>query len=192
MATPIITASASCAPLPRDMAETPPLDPATAVALLRASLEAIRTEVSALPEPLLVWHPAPGEWSVKEVIGHLIEADRRGFAGRIRVILASTDPVLERWDQNAVARARGDDARDLGALLRELTALREEGLAEARRLDPDDLARGGHHATVGYLRVGDLVHEWVHHDGNHLKQILANLQAYAWPHMGNSQKFSGE
>jgi hypothetical protein len=169
-----------------------PLDPATVAALLRASLDAIGTEAAALPAALLVWHPAPGEWSVKEVIGHLIEADRRGFSWRIRIILAAHDPGLERWDQNAVARARGDDARDVRALLGELTALREDGIALTQRLGPADLGRGGHHPTVGYLRVGDLLHEWVHHDRNHLKQILSNVQASAWPHMGNSQKFSGE
>ena len=172
--------------------DAPALDPATVAALLGASLDAIRAEVAALPEPLLVWHPAPGEWSVKEVIGHLIEAERRGFAGRIRIILDAKDPALERWDQNAVARARGDDARDVGALLQELTVLREDGVALARRLGSGDLGRGGHHPTVGYLRVSDLLHEWIHHDRNHLKQMLANVQDYAWPHMGNSQKFSGE
>lgn len=174
------------------MSATSPLDPTAVAALLGASLDAIRIEAAALPEPLLVWHPAPGEWSVKEVIGHLIEAEQRGFAGRIRIILASKDPALERWDQNAVARARGDDARDVGALLAELTALREEGVALARRLGPADLGRGGHHPTVGYLRVEDLIHEWVHHDRNHLKQILSNVQAFTWPHMGNSQKFADE
>jgi hypothetical protein len=167
-------------------------DPATVAGLVCASLEALRAEVGALPEPLLVWHPAPGEWSVKEVIGHLIEADRRGFSGRIRIILDATDPALERWDQNAVARARGDDAREVRALLQELIALREDGAALARRLGPSDLRRGGHHPAVGYLRVGDLLHEWVHHDRNHLRQVLANVQAYAWPHLGNSQKFSAE
>jgi len=40
--------------------------------------------------------------------------------------------------------------------------------------------------------VEDLLQEWVHHDRNHIKQILSNVQAWAWPHMGNSQKFSGE
>ena len=175
------------------MAEnTAPLDPTTAADLLQASLDAIRIEALTLPEPLRVWHPAPGEWSVKEVIGHLIEAERRGFAGRIRLILEASDPPLERWDPGAVARARGDDAREVGGLLAELGALRQEGAALARRLGPPELARGGHHPTVGYLRIGDLIHEWVHHDRNHLKQILANVQAWAWPHMGNSQKFAGE
>src|SRR5262249_55610615 len=79
------------------------------------------------------------------------------------------------------------EARDL---LVEFAALRQDSIALARRLRPDQLARGGQHPKVGHLRVNDLLHEWVHHDRNHHKQILANVQAYAWPHMGNSQKFS--
>jgi hypothetical protein len=38
--------------------------------------------------------------------------------------------------------------------------------------------------------VADLLQEWVHHDRNHVKQILANVQAFVWPHLGNAQKFS--
>jgi hypothetical protein len=38
--------------------------------------------------------------------------------------------------------------------------------------------------------VRDLLQEWVHHDRNHHRQVLANVQAYAWPAMGNTQKFS--
>jgi len=43
---------------------------------------------------------------------------------------------------------------------------------------------------VGELTVADLLQEWVFHDRNHLKQILSNVQAYVWPHMGNAQKFT--
>ena len=43
---------------------------------------------------------------------------------------------------------------------------------------------------VGPLTVSDLLQEWVHHDRNHARQMMANVQAYAWPHMGNAQKFS--
>jgi hypothetical protein len=38
--------------------------------------------------------------------------------------------------------------------------------------------------------VSDLLHEWVHHDRNHFRQLLANVQAAAWPHMGNARRFS--
>ena len=59
-----------------------------------------------------------------------------------------------------------------------------EGLSAA------DLLQGGHHPTVCHLTVADLLNEWIHHDRNHVRQILANVQAYVWPHMGNSQRFS--
>jgi len=160
--------------------------------LLQSAVALLRAEVSALPEPLRVFHPAPGEWCAKEVIGHLIEAERRGFAGRIRIVLGADTPPLESWDPPEVARARQDCERDAEDLLRELTRLREDSVALVTELKPRDLERGGAHPKVGHLRVADLLQEWVYHDRNHLKQVLANVQAYVWPHMGNAQRFAGE
>ncbi len=176
------------------MSEPAPLPPPVAAALLRASAAAIRAELAAHPPALLAWHPAPGEWCAKEVIGHLAEAETRGFAGRIRrLVTAPADappPRFETWDQAAVARARHDCARELPALLAEWGRLREAGLALVEGLRESDLGRAGHHPTVGVLSVGDLLHEWVHHDRNHFRQILAGVQAYVWGHMGNARRFS--
>jgi hypothetical protein len=55
---------------------------------------------------------------------------------------------------------------------------------------PADLDRVGLHPEVGELRVRDLLGEWVHHDRNHVRQLLANTQARVWPQMGNAQRFS--
>ena len=59
------------------MAEAP-LTPAEVAALLPATVAQFRAELAAMPERVLAWHPAPGEWCVKEVLGHLIEARKRG------------------------------------------------------------------------------------------------------------------
>ena len=171
------------------MAEIP-LTPAEVARLLPATVTTLRAELAALPDRVLAWHPAPDEWCVKEVLGHLIESERRGFAGRIRIILAGDTPALEGWDPATVARARGDCARPAAALLDELATLREESASLVGRLIAADLDRAGRHPTVGPLRVGDLLQEWVHHDRNHVRQALANVQAYVWPAMGNAQKFS--
>ena len=167
-----------------------PLTPREVAPLLDAAMTTLDAELRALPDRVAGWHPAPGEWCAKEVVGHLIEAERRGFAGRIRIILAGDTPALQSWDQTEVARARKDCSRPMGALLDELSALRRESVTLVRELGAADLARGGQHPKVGLLRVGELLQEWVHHDRNHIKQMLANVQAYAWPHMGNARKFS--
>jgi DinB family protein len=169
---------------------TSALAPPDVAALLDAAMATIRAECRALPEPVARWHPAPGEWCVKEVVGHLIETERRGFAGRIRLILSAESPALAPWDQVAVARERRDCARELGALVEELAALRRDSVRQVGALTARDLERGGAHGTVGVLRVNDLLHEWVHHDRNHVRQILANVQAFVWPAMGNAQRFS--
>ena len=50
----------------------------------------------------------------------------------------------------------------------------------------------GHVGAVDELKVRWLLHEWVSHDRNHTKQMLAIAQERVWPHMGNSQLFKGE
>ena len=174
------------------MASSGPYEPEQVAALLESAAAAIRAEVEALSKPVHVWHPAEGEWSINEIIGHLIEAERRGFAGRIKILLASKDPQLEGWDQNEVARGRRDDMKPAAKLVAELERMRAESVKLVGGLAAADLKRGGQHPKVGWLRLEDLLQEWVHHDRNHIKQILSNVQAWAWPHMGNSQKFSGE
>lgn len=172
-----------------------PIPPDRIVELLAASAATVVAELAALGSEG-GWRPEPGEWSANECVGHLIEAERRGFAGRIRQILAAERPddpaQLEDWDPPAVAATRRDDLRSGTELAAEFAALREEGLALARGLGPDDLERVGLHPAVGPLRVADLLGEWVHHDRNHVRQLLAVTQARVWGQMGNARRFSLE
>jgi hypothetical protein len=153
---------------------------------------AIAAELRALPDDVLGWHPAPGEWCAKECVGHMLEAERRGFNGRIRTILSSSEPSLPGWDQQAVERERNDCQRPASELMDAFAAARADSVSLVSRLKADDLPRGGTHEVVGYVRVQDLLHEWIHHDRNHFRQLQANIQAYVWPTMGNCQKFAGE
>src|SRR5437870_366338 len=118
-----------------------PLDPAAVAPFLRATIATLTAEVDALAPHALAWHPAPGEWCVKEVLGHLIETERRGFAGRIRIILAGQEPRLESWDQNGVAAARRDCERDGRELLGELATMRQDSVRLVEGLNAADLPR---------------------------------------------------
>ena len=167
-----------------------PLAPRQAAALLGTLPIFLQAEFEAAPEALLRWRPAPEEWCVLEVIGHLIETEERGFAGRIRTILAEERPQFTTWDPATVARERQDEQRDPAELLAAFIRRRTTGVAIVETLTATDLDRGGDHPEVGFLTVNDLLHEWIHHDANHLRQVLANIQSYTWPSMGNAQRFS--
>jgi hypothetical protein len=165
------------------------LGPDQIAPLLAATVATLRAEVRGLAAEAR-WRPAPGEWSVNECVGHLFEADARGFAGRIEAILAADGPLLATWDPPAMAAERHDDEADPIALVEAFAARRSEGIALVRSLSAGDLGRVGIHPNVGPLRVDEILAEWVHHDRNHVRQALAVSQARVWPQMGATRRFS--
>ncbi len=179
-----------------EMPSESPLTPSSIADLLAATAVTVAEELRALDE-VAGWRPEPGEWSASECVGHLIEAERRGFAGRIRTILGAvrTDgsfepPTLETWDPPAVAAARRDHERPAAELAGEFAAMRADSVALVRSLTERDLGRSGTHPEVGELRVDELLAEWVHHDRNHIRQMLAVTQSRVWGQMGNARTFS--
>ena len=176
------------------MTQPSTLAPAAIADLLAASATTVAAELLALGQES-GWRPAAGEWSANECVGHLIEADRRGFAGRIRQILAA-DPKkpadLESWDPPTVTAARRDHLRSGVELAAEFDTLRADGIDLVRSLRKADLARIGNHPQVGPLRVDEILGLWVHHDRNHVRQTLAVTHARVWGQMGNARRFSLE
>ncbi len=177
------------------MTEPSALPPARIADLLAASAATVVAELVSLGDDG-GWRPETGEWSANECVGHLIEAERRGFAGRIRRILSADRPDipadLESWDPPAVAEARRDHLRAAAELAAEFEDLRADGVGLVRSLTEADMDRVGVHPTVGPLRVDELLGEWVHHDRNHIRQMLAVTQARVWAQMGNARRFSLE
>ena len=165
------------------------MTPTEAADILETSGRAYGNILRSVPPEAAAYRPAPEEWCANECLGHIIEAEKRGFAGRIRSILDENNPTFTTWNQPEVAKARHDCEKRPEELIQEFEPLRRESLVMLRSVRPDQLERAGQHPKVGSLTVSDLMHEWVHHDGNHLRQVLANIQAYVWPKMGNSRRF---
>jgi len=111
-----------------------------------ATLERNLVETRVLLEPLderRAGHRyAPGKWSVKEVVGHVIDAERV-FAYRA-LRMARGDPTpLASFDQDAFVARSGSDRRALGELLEELEHLRAANLLFFRSLGEEDWERHG-------------------------------------------------
>jgi len=110
--------------------------------LLAASSAMVVGELAALGTES-GWRPDIAEWSANECVGHLLEAERRGFAGRISQILAADpagDPAaLLTWDPPTVAEARRDHLRPGGELAEEFATVRAASISLVLSLRPEDL-----------------------------------------------------
>lgn len=85
---------------------------------------------------------APGKWSVKEVVGHLMDAERVFAYRALRFARADLTP-LPGFDEDAWMPAARFDARPLAALLEEYAAVRAATLALFRSFDGAALTRIG-------------------------------------------------
>src|SRR5262249_54205568 len=134
---------------PGDAARPGGVTPGEVAEVLEASGDTYASLLRSLPAGAATWRPASGEWCVNAVVGHIVEPEKRGFAGRVRLILGEHEPTFETWDQPAVAAARRDCDKSSGDLLAEFEPLRRDSVKLVRSLNADQLALGGHHPKVG-------------------------------------------
>jgi DinB superfamily len=110
---------------------------------------------------------APGEWDVRQIVGHLLDVDIvYGF--RWRLILTAEGPAYPGYDEKAWSLLPRPPARQL---VHSFASIREVNLALLRGLGPEDWLRVGVHAEQGPEDVRRTVDKVAGHDLAHLNQL---------------------
>ena len=124
--------------------------------------------------------PAPAEWSVLELLGHLVDAEMV-MSGRFRWTVSQDEPPLVGYDQDRwVARLRhNDDQPD--ELLAVFSALRAANVRLWRRSSADDRARVAMHAERGPESYDLMFRMLAGHDRFHLNQMRETLRQLRAP-----------
>jgi hypothetical protein len=118
----------------------------------------------------LRWTPAPGRWSVSQILAHLSDTETVG-AWRFRSVLAQNGVALQPFDQNRWAAAFRYEATDPYESLELFAAVRAGTLRLLRRVDPALMDNHGIHGERGKETVRHLVELYAGHDLNHLAQV---------------------
>jgi hypothetical protein len=114
--------------------------------------------------------PAPGKWSVNEILAHLGDAEL-ATSWRIRQILSAPGTPLQAYDQDAWAAAGRYEKRDARKSLELFRVLREANLALLKSLTPEQRKQHGLHAERGVETIERIVQMMAGHDLNHLAQV---------------------
>jgi hypothetical protein len=123
------------------------------------------------PEKLEI-SPAPGKWSVRDIMSHLADCEIV-FAFRLRQALAEDRHVIQPFDQNRFALTyAGYDAR---MALNVFSAVRQWNIAFLAGLKPEDFDKPLNHPERGDMVLQTIVETMAGHDLNHIKQVQAFL-----------------
>ncbi len=126
--------------------------------------------INSVDQAVMRRSPAPGKWSVAEILAHLAD-DEIATAWRYRQIIEQNGITLSAFDQETWARI-GDNASAKPADSVQLfRLLRESNLRLLRRLAPEQWDSYGVHVERGRISIRDLVRHMAGHDINHIEQI---------------------
>lgn len=135
--------------------------------LLATQAGAVRAALTPLTPARGGHRYAPGKWSVREVLGHCIDAERIFAYRALRIARGDTTP-LPGFDENDYVAASGSDARRMQELLAEFDAVRSGTIALYASLPPDAWGRTGV-ASDNAVSVRALAYITAGHVAHHLR-----------------------
>jgi hypothetical protein len=146
---------------------------------LAATPAALKGAVRGLPKKVVRFTPAPGKWSILEILVHLRDMEREAYLERYERILAEIEPRLPDLNGEAFAIERDYRSGKAAEVLRDWNRLRRETLRLLRKVTPAQWTRAGVHESAGRLTMEDFLRrQAVGNDEAHLGQIEAIKRRY--------------
>lgn len=137
----------------------------------------LQSALAAVPTAARRWRPAPGEWSVHEVVCHCADAEVNG-AARIRYVLCEPQPVVQAYEESVWAVTLDYHGHPLEPALDTVRAVRAHTAALLRRLPEAAWSREGRHIASGRYTAEGWLAIYAEHLEIHARQIEANVAAW--------------
>jgi uncharacterized damage-inducible protein DinB len=144
-----------------------PRDPRQVIASTPARLRELLTSIG---ENRASHNPAPGKWSVREILCHLADCEIV-FAYRLRQTLAEPHHTIQPFDQDTWADNYA--AYDAESALAVFSAVRQFNVKLIASLPAEALSKPVTHPERGTMTFQTIVETMAGHDRNHIKQIEA-------------------
>jgi hypothetical protein len=137
------------------------------LSVLERQVEEIRHLAASVPADRETFRYAEGKWSVRQVLGHLVDSERV-FGYRAFCLSRGELAPLPSFDENRYVAAARFDAMPLRDLADELALVRGSNLVALRRLEPREWERVG---TVSGKAMSVRALAWIMagHPRHHLK-----------------------
>jgi hypothetical protein len=143
-----------------------------ALRVQRATAGKLSKLVRGLNRKQLTWRPAPGKWSINEILAHL--ADTEIVASwRLRFILGANGTNIQGFDQDIWASVFNYQKADARHALKTFACLRENNLLMLKALPKEKWDHFGMHSERGKETVAHITRMFAGHDTNHLRQVEA-------------------
>ncbi len=142
-------------------------------------MDCFRHLINALKDSIPVedahWKPNKNDWSIIEIISHMVDTETHDM--RVRLRLTLEDPTQD-WppiDPEGWAISRKYAENDLTQVVDQFLVEREASINWLRSLGDTDWSISHHHQKFGSMQAGEILAAWCSHDALHLRQIAKRV-----------------
>ena len=140
------------------------------LAVQAATAKKLERLIKGVPASKLRKRPSAGEWSVREIVAHLGDAEIViGF--RMRLILGAPGIPIAAYDQDSWVTSGHYEKRDPRKSVEQFKVVREANIALLKSLTPEQWKHYGMHSERGQETIERMVRMTAGHDLNHVQQI---------------------
>jgi uncharacterized damage-inducible protein DinB len=138
------------------------------IPVITATVERLHALINSLSLPEADRRPAPGKWSIREIVAHLADCELV-FAVRLRQTLAEEHHFIQPFDQ--MRWADRYSAYDLKSAFDTFAAIRNWNLKFLTSVTADDRHHPVTHPERGTMTLWTIVETIAGHDLSHLQKI---------------------
>jgi uncharacterized damage-inducible protein DinB len=140
--------------------------------IVKSTPDRLKASLTGVPKKLLMWRPAPGKWSIHEIVCHMRDAERLGYLHRYTEILTKDNPTFPDVDGDALALERQYSRMRLSEVIRDWRAARRQCLALLKKVKQEEWSRMGTHEAAGPMSLETVLkRQALGNDEAHLVQI---------------------
>jgi len=131
----------------------------------------VRRAAQGLTAAAMKQRPRPADWSIKEVMAHLLKTERDLFLPRLTQLATADRATFPSFDADAWARERDHRQGDFDDDWRGFEAMRAQTIALLTKVPAEAEGRIGFSGYFGPVTLIEYATHVVDHDVEHLRQI---------------------
>jgi len=148
------------------------------IAVLAQTHATLLQLTEGLTDDILDFHAEADEWSMREILAHLVDDEIYVMRTRMERIIKEDLPLLAPHDEKRWYATRNTTRDQLAELLSDFAVQRAASLAMLRMLRTEDWARQGNQPEYGIFTAEVWLGRWLEHDTTHIEQIRRTLEVF--------------
>ena len=154
------------------------MDHGKIIARLSHHVSLVKSITDGISDGPARWRPSREEWSILEIINHMVDEERDDFRTRLRLAFEEPEATWPPIDPEGWAGERNYNEKDFKQSLSKFFDERKFSISWLKELDSPDWKSTGRHPKLGPMSAEQVLANWLAHDLLHIRQMVGVQWAY--------------